>query len=216
VALAARPTVAAAIGDWRRDSVVVRLTRQLQNLVAASARRSADDVVAIGKQLQAIRDRLARRGEWLQWIEDNAGFGRSTANNYIDLAAWSTREPTQYARLKHLGPGKLYVLATAEPKRVRALKPGKLVALAASGKKKRIEDMTTPELISVIGDLKVPDTTTAPIGKVVQTLRFKVAAMGAAADVFVDRVDEVEEAVVRGIRDELVAVVERIDAALEE
>lgn len=193
--------------------MVVRLTQKLQGLVAASARRSVADVVAIGSQLERIRERLPH-GQWLEWLDDNAGFSPSTARNYIELAAWSAREPTQYARLEHLGPGKLYVLATAEPKRVRALKPGKLLALAGSGKKKRIEDMTTPELISVVEDFKAPDTEAVPIAKVVRTLRSKVAAMGAAADVLVDRVDEVDEVVVRRIRDEVMAVLERLDATL--
>jgi hypothetical protein len=116
--------------------------------------------------------------------------------------------------LEHIGPGKLYVLAGVEPQRVRALEPGKLVALPGSGKKKRIEDMTTPELVSVVGDLK-PRESEVPIDKVVQTLKFKVAGLGAAADVLVERVDEVETAVVRGIRAELAAVLERIDAALD-
>jgi hypothetical protein len=89
VAVRTRPTVAATITDWRRDAIVVRLTRQLQGMVVASARRSAEDVVAIGNALERIRDRLPR-GTWLQWIEDNAGFGRSTADNYIELASPSS------------------------------------------------------------------------------------------------------------------------------
>lgn len=211
--VATRQPAELAITDWRRDAIVVRLTEKLHTLVSNAARRSADDVVAIGLQLERIRKRLAH-GQWRRWIEDNAGFGRSTATNYIELAAWSRRAPAEFARLRHLGPGKLYVIATAEPQRVRTLKPGKLVALG-SGKRKRIEDMTTPELGEVVGGFKTPEAEDeVPIEKVVQGLKFKVAAMRAAAEVFVGRVDEVGVDVVRGVRDEVREVLQQLEEAL--
>jgi hypothetical protein len=79
-AVGPRPTVALAIADWRDDAIVVRLTEKLRSLVETAARRSADDVVAIGTQLERIRKRLGH-GHWRRWIEDSAGFARSTATN---------------------------------------------------------------------------------------------------------------------------------------
>jgi hypothetical protein len=101
------------------------------------------------------------------------------------------------------------VIASAEPQRVRALRLGKLVALG-DGRRKTIEDLTTPELVQVvIGDLKTPEREDeVPIEKVVQALRFKVAGLRAAAEVFVGRVDEVGVEVVRGVREEVLGVLE--------
>lgn len=205
----------AAITDWRLDTTVVSLTEKVRGLLSGNARRSADAVAKIGAHLARIRDRLPH-GQWLQWIDDNAPFSRGTATNYIELAAWATREPRDFARLRHLGPAKLYVIASAEPQRVKGLKPGKLVALG-DGRRKTIEDLTTPELVQVvIGGLKgAEDGDEVPIEKVVQGIRFKVAGLRAAAEVFVGRVDEVGVEVVRGVREDLVAVLGVLEGGLE-
>lgn len=187
-------------------------------MVAAAARRSADAVVAIGKQLMSIRDRLPH-GQWVQWVDDNASFGRSTARNYIELARWSQREPAQFARLRHLGPGKLYVLAGVDARRVRALRPGKVVAVPGSEARKTIEVMTTLELGAVVGDLVAPgdagdDEDKVPIGQVVQGVRAKLSALGVAADSMLERAGEVDKRVMREIRGDVLEVLRRIDGAL--
>lgn len=184
-------------------------------MVDASARRSADEVVAIGRQLTLIHDRLPR-GLWVKWLGDNAGFSRSTASNYIEVAEFAGREAAQFARLKHLGPGKLYVLASTDPKRVRALEPGKLVALPGSSKRKTIEDMTAPELVRVVGDLLPPHAGAIAIEKVVRSLRSSVASLGAAADAIADRLDEVDLDLVREVRSDVAAVLATLDAALRD
>jgi hypothetical protein len=201
--------------DWRRDTVVVRLTTKVHDLVAAAARRSADAVATIGQHLAKIRERLPH-GQWLAWIADNAPFSHSTAANYIELAQWSLRAPAEFARLRHLGPGKLYVLAAVPPQRVRALKPGKLLAIPGSLRRKTIEHMTKLELFSLVGNLALPPAPVVPIEKVVQGMRFKMAALGVAADTMIGRAKEVDRTVVREIQEELVAVLGRIDAAFGE
>lgn len=165
--------------------------------------------------LASIRDRLPH-GQWLAWLDDNAPFSRRTAANYIELTEWSRRVPAQFTKLSHLGPGKLYVIATAPAERVKGLRPGKMVPLPGSERRKTIEAMTTVELETLVGGLATPPAATdPPIEKVVQGVRFKVAALGAAADVMLTRIDEVDRRVAREIRAELVEVLARIDDALQ-
>jgi hypothetical protein len=152
----------------------------------------------------------------IAWLDDNAPFSRSTATNYMGLAAWARRAPAQYRRLRHLGPTKLYVLASVEPQRVVALRPGRLVAIPNSPRRRTIESMSVAELASVVGNLLPgPAAPKVPIEKVVKTVRFKVAALGAAAEVMESRKDEVDEDAVRQIRDELLEVLARIEATLQ-
>jgi hypothetical protein len=99
---------------------------------------------------------------------------------------------------------------------VRALKPGKLLAIPGSLRRKTIEHMTKLELFSLVGNLALPPAPVVPIEKVVQGMRFKMAALGVAADTMIGRAKEVDRTVVREIREELVAVLGRIDAAFGE
>lgn len=206
--------VSPVVTDWRRDAVVLRLTAKVHGLLGAAARRSAEDVVKIGAHLQQIHARLPY-GQWLDWVDENAPFSRSTATNYMELATWAGRVPAQFARLRHLGPGKLYVLASAPPHRVAALRPGKLVAIAGSRRRKSIETMSTAQLGTLVDDLAPPTQPAVPIGKVVQSVLDRVAALDTAADAMVDRIDEVEPEVVVEIRAAVSRLLKRIDAAAQ-
>lgn len=209
------PARAAADPDWRRDAETVRLTEKLHAMVEAHAKRSTEALVQIGKQLARIFVRL-EAGQWARWLDDNASFGRSSAQNYMKLAAWAEREPTQFARLRHLGPAKLYVLAGARRERVRGLKLGKAVDVPGTGKRKTVETMTPVELARlVVDDLQPPVPPKEKIDEVVRRVRSRLEDLATETDAMIERADEMEEAQLRAIRNELAAVLGRIDGALE-
>jgi len=56
--------------------------RALHNEILLSARSSLDRAIRAGAILQRIKSKL-KHGEWIPWIEKNAGFSEKTAQNYL-------------------------------------------------------------------------------------------------------------------------------------
>lgn len=190
----------------------MRLTDRVHELLHEIGRRTADATVAIGKHLAQIQARLDH-GQWLAWISDNVPFSSRTASGYMALAEWAAGLPDEFARLRHVGPTKLMLIAARPRPQVRGLKAGTPMNVPGVDGKKTIEAMTVVELGRILGDLKAPAPPKVPIGKVVQDVRTRVESLREATDVMAKRAREVDAEAAAEIREELVEVLAVLDKA---
>jgi hypothetical protein len=208
----ARRRVRGVAAGWRADRQVVRLTSRVRDLLLAVGRRTTEATVAIGRHLAEIHARL-QHGQWLEWLEDNPPFSRRTATGYIALAEWADASAADFARLGHVGPTKLMLLAAQPPAKIRGLKAGKPIDVPGIDRKKTIEAMTVADLDRVLGGLTTPAPRQIPITKVVQAVRFRAAGVRAAAEGLAMRAREVDPDDAEAIRKEVAAVMDVLDGA---
>lgn len=69
-------TVAPADRDWLRD---------VTDCIRRSARKIAADMILIGMQIRAVRDRLPR-GAWMAWVEAEFAWSHQTAVRFVQVA----------------------------------------------------------------------------------------------------------------------------------
>ena len=150
----ARPR-APAPGNWRRDSEVGRQTKAILATYAKAATQGADAVVAIGRRMRKVRDRLDH-GKWLDWIEHATPLSLRSVHNYIGLTDWADAHPEQYDRFKQLGPTKLYLLADLEPRHLATFASKRPIPIPGGGSKV-LELLTAEELGRVVGGLKLKE-----------------------------------------------------------
>lgn len=206
--IAASPA-APAPADWQRNREVQRLTKEILALQHEAGATVTASVIEIGTRMRRIQEAL-EPGQWLAWLREAVPFTPRTATHYMRLSEWAEVEPREVARLEHLGPTKLYMLAPLPAERRREL-TARRVPLVIPGheRPKTIEAMTVLELQSVIGGLVTRPGPSKPIGKLVQGLRHRIAGVDAVADELVRRKAEVEQ-------EQAAAVIEALRAVLEE
>ena len=207
-----RTTTALAADDWRSDARAVALTDQITRLHGKLVDTMTKTVVEIGRRMTQIHDRLAH-GQWNRWVEQSTLFERRTIDNYMRMFRFSRDEPRQFARFAHLGPSKLYVLASADIARVAKLKVREAIAIPGGGGRKTIDDMTVRELSRVVGDLAPVPHDEPPIGKLVQSATHKIAGLQAVVDDLVARADELPAGTADDLAQTLRALADELDAA---
>jgi len=109
--------------DAETSDLVQRRTGEIKALM----RRSAEDIIGIGRKLAEVKERL-EHGQFLDWLTAEFGWHRSTANRFMQVAeAFSDFEMSQIATF---APSALYLLAApSTPETVRA----EALARAAAG-----------------------------------------------------------------------------------
>jgi modification methylase len=100
--------------DTETSSVVQQRTDEIRALM----RRTAADIIAIGRKLSEVKARLGH-GQFLAWLEAEFGWHRGTANRFMHVAdAFSAVEMSQIATF---AASALYLLAApATPETARA------------------------------------------------------------------------------------------------
>jgi Protein of unknown function (DUF3102) len=66
---------------------------QHAKVIRALGKRAFDDIVEIGRRLIECERLCKAEGNWLQWIKDEFGWSRQTADNFIEIAKASDRVP---------------------------------------------------------------------------------------------------------------------------
>lgn len=198
------------VGSWRDDRRVVRLTDQILDLHAKATARMVTAIIEIGRRMARVEERLSP-DEWKRWVSDLRLHPR-TIGNYIALAEFSDRAPTQVQRFGHLGPTKLYVLAGGKSDKVRRLKIDVPISIPGGGGRKTVGDMTTTELRRVVGDFTANRTPRPPIGKLVQATAHKIGAVEALVDQLEHREDELPDGAADELAVQLRALADRLDA----
>lgn len=178
---------------------VVRLTTSILRTHRAVSTSTAKAAIDIGRQLAHVHARL-ERGQWLQWIREAVPFTPRTVQNYLALAEWADREPDHLARFGHLGPSKLYRIASLSTAARNKLKVDTPIPIAGGGRK-LLDVMTVAELDRAIGDVATPPVVRAPVEKIVQGYRTRLAGLGALHDQLVKHKRDVD----RGLAKELIA-----------
>lgn len=136
--------------------------RQITKLYHASRRSQTEAAVTIGTRLEQIAARL-EHGRYTAWIDASLPFSSRSADNYRALARWTTDHPKLAARLAHLGPTKLYMLATQAPATVRKLTARKTVA-RLDGSKTTLTALSSRDLTQILAQLKTGERP-APRGR---------------------------------------------------
>jgi hypothetical protein len=209
--------VAGVVAPWRDDATVVRLTSQILRLDKDAATAFADAVVDIGNRLIQARARLTPSAFRL-WIEEALPFSPRTVQRYIALALWAKEHRKDFVLLKHLGPTKLTRITALEPKHRKSFVPKLPMRIPGTPRRKTIGAMSVVELDAVIGDklgftAELPPT--APIGRVVQGFRHRIAGLDAVANELVARRSEIDENTAQILREEIQAVMVRIEQAFD-
>jgi hypothetical protein len=203
-------------GSWRLDPVVARATEKLLTLHADASRKQCDAIVRIGRVLRDVHERLPH-GQWLAWIEEALPFSRPTIANYVGLAEFAAREPAEYARLRDLGPTKLYQLANLRPDRRRRFRVDAPLSIPGAVERKTLKVMTADELRRVIvGDvLAIRPPQGPPIAEVIQTFRRRLTGVAEIAQQLGQRRAEVDRRHARTLHAELLAVIHAVEAAFD-
>jgi hypothetical protein len=74
------------------------------------ARRSADDIIEIGRRLAEVKERLPH-GQWLGWIEAELGWSASTAERFMGVHRLTKFGKLQNLSLTQIDVSALYLLA---------------------------------------------------------------------------------------------------------
>jgi len=200
--------------DWQRNREVQRLTREILALQSEISAKVVAAIVAMGARMRQIQAAL-EHGEWMSWLATAVPFDPRTVQRAMRLSEWAEAEPREVARLEHLGPTKLYMLAPLPPEQRRELtRRGVPLVIPGHERPKTIDVMTTVELGEVIGGLVARPAPTKPIGRLVQGFRHRIAGLDAVADELVRRKDEIDDELAGAVLDELRAVLGELEAAL--
>lgn len=215
-ALVPKPRRAVVRGEvvtpWTRVAAVVRLTSSILRTHRATSRANAKATIALGRQLAKVQAAL-ETGQWLEWVDEAVPFTPRTVQNYLALAAWADREPAQLARFGHLGPSKLYRIASLGFAARDKLKVGEPIRIPGAGRK-LLEVMTVAELDRVIGKLAPPVALPPPpIDKLVKGYRKKLAALGALNHQLVQLETHADPHVMNELAAELRGLAQEIEAA---
>jgi hypothetical protein len=190
---------------------VVALTNEVLALQTSACQLMSDRLVAIGQKLEAVR-KLLPHGEWIDWLDVAVPFDTDSAKRYMGLAAFAREDPSEYKRLRHLGPAKLYYIMVQPPERRRRLQLGRPLPLPG-GRRKTVEIMTAPELGGFLRDLALPPGGEDEIEELVQESRFKVGALEAVTLELEKHKDAVGAGVVRELHQRIVGAAERLAKA---
>ncbi len=125
---------------------------EIAELQAENRGRAADAVCAMGRVLFQIKA-IADRQTWRDVLRE-LGICDRTARNYIALAQMSARWADLYARLRVLGPTKLYRVAYLDDPGVKGMDPERVFTLPRGQVKLRY--MTDRELIQKLRELFPP------------------------------------------------------------
>ncbi len=100
------------------DTATSLLVRERTDEIKALMRRSAEDIIAIGRKLAEVKARLDH-GRFLDWLDAEFGWRRSTAYRFMHVAdAFAAVETCQIGKF---APSALYLLAApSTPETVRA------------------------------------------------------------------------------------------------
>ncbi len=199
--------------EWRRNRQVQRLTKEILALQREAAANVVTAIIAMGQRMRAIHQSLDQ-GQWLAWLATAVPLSQRSVYNAMRLSEWAEAEPRELARLEHLGPTKLYLLGPLPPARRREL-TGR-VPLVIPGHPvppKTIDAMTVVELAKVIGGLTTRPSPRKPVGKVMQSVRYRIAAIDTLADELVQRRDEVDSEQASAMLAELRAVLAELEGA---
>ena len=196
------------------DPVAMRLTSEILELDRNGKRRVANNVVAIGRRLVALQQRLGF-GDWLRWLSDRLPYSPRTAQRYIALAQWAETFPGDFEHFAHLGIGKIQLLATLTVARRRRFRERDSFRIPSTGVRKSLEIMTHLELASVISASSSlqAQPPAIPAAKILQRFRHRVAGLDAMADQLRARAEELDEDDVREVYDEMLAVAEELEVA---
>ena len=109
------------------DAETGALVRQRTQEIQALLRRSAEDIIAIGRKLAEVKARLGH-GQFLDWLNAEFGWHRSTANRFMQVA--ETFSDSEMSQIATFAPSALYLLAApATPTTARS----EALARAAAG-----------------------------------------------------------------------------------
>jgi site-specific DNA-methyltransferase (adenine-specific) len=100
------------------DTATSTLVQQRTGEIKALMRRTAADIIAIGRKLAEVKERLGH-GRFLDWLDAEFGWHRVTANRFMQVAeVFSDLEMSQIVTF---APSALYLLAApSTPEAVRA------------------------------------------------------------------------------------------------
>jgi len=191
-----------ASSSWRRNRSVVELTIEVLALQSSACKLMSDRLVAIGEKLETVRGLLAH-GEWIDWLDVAVPFDTDSAKRYMRLAEFAREDPSEYRRLRHLGPGKLYYIMVLPPERRRRLPLGRRLPLPGGGRK-TLEIMTAPELGGFLRDLALPPSEADDVDELVQDYRFRVGALEAVTIELAKHKGEIAVAVARELHGRIV------------
>jgi hypothetical protein len=94
------------------DPILRREVQEIQRLkkrATTYGKKVLNDVIAIGKRLERIKDRVGH-GNWLPWLRQNFEWSGDTATNYVNI--YKLSQTPKFRRLRDLVPLEcLYVLA---------------------------------------------------------------------------------------------------------
>jgi hypothetical protein len=108
------PSSVATLDDLPANTVIT--VREASERVRLRMRRTAEDIVEIGRDLILIKETL-RHGSFLPWIEQEFGMTARTAQNFMGVAE---QFGDKYETVSHLPPKVLYALAApSTPEEVR-------------------------------------------------------------------------------------------------
>jgi hypothetical protein len=199
------------VRPWREIPQVVRATESILRTHDKAARATTEAVLAMARQMTKIRE-LLPPGEFQRWAREAVPFGLRTVRNYLALAAWTDAAPAVMAELAHLGPSKLYRLASLPPRRLRKFVPRTPIPIPGAGAK-TLEMMTVKELDRVIGDLAPVPTPPPALDSIVQGFRHRLAGLGAIAQQLVAHADDVDPTLAGELLAELHGLTETLETA---
>lgn len=100
--------------DAETSDLVQRRTGEIKALM----RRSAEDIIAIGRKLAEVKERLGH-GRFLDWLDAEFGWHRVTANRFMQVA--EVFADLEMSQIVTFAPSALYLLAApSTPESVRA------------------------------------------------------------------------------------------------
>ncbi len=181
---------------------VTRLSDEITVLFDTANRDYAETLVEIGRRLTELQESL-EYGDWLEWIEDTAPFGRSAAYNYIALAAWVDTHPADFHNWKNLGPSKLYAIATLDAAGLRALRRPKRHLIPGTRRRETLDRMSIPEVFRLVASLRNELPEQRAISRVMSGYRKRVRGLVSATAEVRSRRREIDEEQIRALHDEL-------------
>lgn len=100
------------VGAFDYTSLETDAAHQAQDCaerIRARVRKALEDVIAIGKDLLAIKEALPH-GRFLPWVSDEFGWSERTARNFMSVAEWFGPKSAMIADLT-IAPTAAYLLA---------------------------------------------------------------------------------------------------------
>jgi predicted RNA-binding protein YlxR (DUF448 family) len=166
-----RPGVV-GVGHNSQAELAERIKYAYSNLLRSNAKDLVDRVVKFGQLLLDEKAKFGGRGEWLEWVEENSGVKKRTAQRAMRLAENKTKLDDEVRKLtpedqEKMSLNKALSLIKSESKSNPKPPPN------ASDK----YDSASKTLIIRLKDLTTPDDAVAAATKTIQALQETVVAM---------------------------------------